>query len=135
MYLPQPTSGASPAPFRATFLHSFRFAWQGIVHVAQTQRNMRVHLAIAIAVMATAAILHISRLEWAVLIACTMIVIAAEMINTVVEALVDLAVDQYHPLAKIAKDAAAGAVLVTATGSAVIGIVILAPPLWHATGR
>jgi diacylglycerol kinase len=123
------------APGRAQFFESFRYAWQGIVYVVRTQRNVRVHLAAAILVLALAVLLHLSRIEIAVLVGCIMVVVAAEMVNTVAESIVDLVTDRYHPLAKVAKDAAAGAVLVTAIGSAVIGVLLLGPPLWHAVAR
>jgi diacylglycerol kinase len=96
---------------------------------------MRVHLAVAVAVLLFAALLRLPPIEVAVLLACISMVIAAEMVNTVTEAIVDLVTDQYHPLAKIAKDAAAGAVLVLAIGSALIGLLLLGPPLWHVVAR
>jgi diacylglycerol kinase len=135
MYLPQPVLRETTAPSRARFFQSFRFAWQGIVYVVRTQRNARVHLSIGVLVLALAVLLRVSRLEYAVLIGCSMVVIAAEMVNTVAESIVDLVTDRYHPLAKVAKDAAAGAVLVTAIGSAVIGVLLLGPPLWQALVR
>jgi diacylglycerol kinase len=122
-------------PGRAQFFESFRYAWQGIVYVVRTQRNVRVHLAAAVLVLVLAVLLHLSRIEIAVLVGCIMVVVAAEMVNTVAESIVDLVTDRYHHLAKVAKDAAAGAVLVTAIGSAVIGVLLLGPPLWHAVAR
>jgi diacylglycerol kinase len=120
------------APKSARFLESFSYAWQGIVYVVRTQRNARVHLGAAVIALGLAVALHLARIEIAVLVGCVMVVIAAEMVNTVAESIVDLVTDRYHPLAKVAKDAAAGAVLVTAIGSAVIGLLLLGPPLWHA---
>ncbi len=117
-----------------TLWASFAFAWQGIVHVVRTQRNMRVHLGAAAAVLAAAALLGVSRVELAVLLLCIMAVLSLEMLNTVVEAVVDLATEEYHPLAKIAKDVAAGAVLVTSIGAACIGLLILGPHLARALG-
>ena len=111
---------------------SFDYAWQGIGHVVRTQRNMRIHLAIAVAVLALATILGLATVEWAILLLCMVAVLVAEMLNTVVESIVDLVTAQYHPLAKVAKDVAAGAVLVTAIGSAGIGLLVLGPHLWHA---
>jgi diacylglycerol kinase len=94
-----------------------------------------VHLAAALVVLALALLLRLSRIEIAVLVGCIMVVVAAEMVNTVAESIVDLVTDRYHPLAKVAKDAAAGAVLVTAIGSTVIGVLLLGPPLWHVVMR
>jgi diacylglycerol kinase len=122
-------------PGRAQFFEGFRYAWQGIVYVVKTQRNVRVHLAAAVLVLVLAVLLRLSRIEVAVLVGCIMVVIAAEMVNTVAESIVDLVTDSYHPLAKVAKDAAAGAVLVTAIGSAVVGLLLLGPPLWHVLVR
>jgi len=141
----QPTPGEQPlaaeVPGKAAveggskLLPSFDYAWQGIVHVVCTQRNMRIHLAIAVAVLVLAATLGLAIVEWAILLLCMVAVIVAEMLNTVVESIVDLVTAQYHPLAKVAKDVAAGAVLVTAIGSAGIGLLVLGPHLWHALLR
>jgi diacylglycerol kinase len=114
------------------FLAGFIYAWAGIVYVVRTQRNMRFHIGVACTVVALATWLHLALLEWAILLGCILGVIVAEMLNTVVEAVVDLITDRYHPLAKIAKDVAAGAVLLSAIGSAGIGLLILGPHLWHA---
>jgi diacylglycerol kinase len=116
-------------------LSAFRFAWQGVLHVLSSQRNARIHLGVAAAVIAAALGARVSGLELAVLVLCITLVIGAEMMNTVVEAIVDLVSPGYHPLAKIAKDVAAGAVLVCAGGSAIIGLIIFVPQLWHALGH
>lgn len=119
---------------RGSLWASFAFAWQGIVYVVRTQRNMRIHLAVMVAVLVAAALFHLSRIELAILLLCILAVLALEMLNTVVEAVVDLATEEYHPLAKIAKDVAAGAVLVTAIGAACIGLLILLPHVGQALG-
>lgn len=119
---------------RDTLLASFRFAGQGIAYVIRTQRNMRIHLGVAGCVLALAGAVGVSRLELAVLLLCILAVLTLEMLNTVVEAVVDLATGEYHPLAKIAKDVAAGAVLVMSGGAAIIGLLILGPPLARAIG-
>jgi len=113
---------------------AFRFAALGIVYVLRTQRNMRIHVCAAGGVLILAALLGVSRVEVAVLLLCILAVLTLEMLNTVVEAVVDLASEQYHPLAKVAKDVAAGAVLVMAIGAAAIGLLILGPPLVQALG-
>jgi undecaprenol kinase len=130
-----PAPDALPAPARAAFLSSFRYAWRGLVYVVRSQRNMRVHLGAGLLVLVLAALLRLPPLAWAVLLLCITIVAVMEMLNTVVEATVDLATDRYHPLAKIAKDTAAGAVLVAAIGAALVGLLVLGPPLWHAVFR
>jgi diacylglycerol kinase len=133
--LARPDLRETTAPRRARFFESFGFAWQGIVYVVRTQRNARVHLGAAVVALLLALALHLGRLEIALLVACIMVVIAAEMVNTVAESIVDLVTDRFHPLAKVAKDAAAGAVLVTAIGSAAIGLLLLGPPLWQVVVR
>jgi diacylglycerol kinase len=112
------------------FLKSFSYAFEGIAHVVVTQRNMRVHLTVAIVIMLLGLWLGITTIEWA-LIALTMgVIFAAEMLNTVVESLVDLMSPDHHPLAKVAKDAAAGAVLLLAIFATLVGLFILGPRLW-----
>lgn len=132
-----PSSAAVPRGRQGLhpFLKGFTYAWSGITYVVRTQRNMRFHLCSACAVVALATLLHLALLEWAILLTCILGVIVAEMLNTIVEAVVDLITDRYHPLAKIAKDVAAGAVLLSAIGSAGIGLLILGPHLWHALFR
>jgi diacylglycerol kinase len=114
---------------------AFVFAWQGITYVVRTQRNMRIHLGVASTVLVLAGILRVSRVEMASLLLCIMAVTVLEMMNTVVEAVVDLVTEEYHPLAKIAKDVAAGAVLVSSIGAILVGLLILGPPLASAISR
>jgi diacylglycerol kinase len=101
-------------------------------HVLRTQRNARIHLSLALAVIVLGLWLGLSRIEWAIIVLTIGLVLAAEAFNTVAEAAVDLATDEYHPLAKIAKDVAAGAVLLMAITAAIVGLLILGPPLWAA---
>src|SRR5579884_1154189 len=127
----KPVLSAGPAsPSRATFLRSFVHAWDGIVYAFLTQRNARVHLAAAIGATALGIVLRLSAVEFALIALAIMAVMAAEMINTVVEALVDLVTSDYHPLARVAKDVAAGAVLLCAIFSVVIGLLVFGPHLW-----
>jgi diacylglycerol kinase len=117
-----------PIP-RNTFLRSFVFAFAGIVYTIRTQRNMRVHLGLGLAAAALALLLGLGPTEWAVLLVAMALVYCAEMLNTVVEAVVDLATEEYHDLAKVAKDVAAGAVLVAAIFAAGVGLFLFAPRL------
>jgi diacylglycerol kinase len=117
------------APQRAKFFASFVHAWNGMIYAFQTQRNARVHVALALVALTLGVALHLSAMEFAVIILAIVAVIAAEMINTVAEAIVDLVTDTYHPLAKVAKDVAAGAVLWSAIGAVAVGIVIFGPHL------
>ena len=114
---------------------SFVYAWTGVVHVLHSQRNARVHLTVAGLVVLAALILRVSSSEAALLVVMIALVIAFEMLNTVVEAIVDLVTDEYHPLAKIAKDVAAGAVLVMAIGAAGVGLLVLGPHLLRLLAR
>lgn len=114
----------------AKFIASFGYAFQGLWYALRTQRNIRVHLAVAIVVTIAGVFLRISALEFAMLYVAITGVFIAEMFNTVCEICVDLAQPDYHPLAKIAKDVAAGAVLLSAMLAVAIGIFVLGPHLW-----
>lgn len=112
-----------------TLLLSFRYAFWGIRHLLFSQRNAQIHLAIGMLAVAAGVVLGISRVEWAVLVLTCALVLAAEGANTAIEAVVDIAAPEYHPLAKIAKDVAAGAVLLTAIAAVIVGLIIFGPPL------
>jgi len=108
---------------------SFFYAFQGWLYVLRTQPNAWIHAFITVVVLVLAFWLDISRQEWAILILTFMAVWIAEFLNTAIEGIVDLASPEFHPLAKIAKDVAAAAVLVGALGAVFIGLLILGPPL------
>ncbi|MFD2369706.1 diacylglycerol kinase family protein [Brevibacillus sp. GCM10020057] len=112
-------------------VRSFSYALQGIVHTVKTQRNMQIHVAAAVIVLAAAWWLHIPRSDVLLVFFSIALVIALELVNTAIEAAVDLASPEWHGTAKIAKDASAGAVLVAAVVSAVIGVMIFGPPLYQ----
>lgn len=109
---------------------SFSFALAGLRYVIRTQRNARVHLLIAAAVVVLGLFLGVSAVEWAILALAMGLVLAGEMGNTVVETVVDLASPEFHELARVAKDVAASTVLVTALTAVAVGLFILGPPLW-----
>ncbi len=113
-----------------SLLSSFKHAFDGVRYVLVQERNARIHFCVAIGVVALAAILHLDVSRWALLLLAIGLVFTAEMVNTAVEILVDLAVQQIHPMAKAAKDVAAGAVLLMAVVEVVIGIIVLSPPLF-----
>jgi diacylglycerol kinase len=116
---------------RATSLwKSFGYALEGLRHAVRTQRNLRIHLAIAALVVGVGVFLDLPLRDWAVLALTIGAVLTGELINTVVEAVVDLASPEYHDLAKVAKDVAAGTVLVMALTAISVGLLILGPPLW-----
>ncbi len=109
---------------------SFRYAWAGIVYSFQTQRNFRIHVSVCTLVITLSIFLKLSAVEIAVIGITSGLVLALELINTAIESLVDLTVKQtYHELAKIAKDCAAGAVLVSALVAILVGGILLIPPL------
>lgn len=108
---------------------SFKNAFSGINHAFKTQPNFRIHCLIAIAVIIISVELQISQSEWAVIALTIVWVLLTEMINTTVESMVDLITDEYHAQAKVAKDVAAGAVLLGAIGAIVIALIILLPKL------
>jgi len=109
---------------------SFRFAFSGLWYALRTQRNVRIHLAIAAAAVVLGLWLGLSSTRWAVLALTIGFVLASEMLNTVAETLVDLVSPGYHPLAKVIKDVTAAAVLLAAIISVIVGLLVLGPPLW-----
>jgi diacylglycerol kinase (ATP) len=111
-------------------LDSFRFAFSGLWYALRTQRNTRIHLTIAAAVVALGLWLGLPLTQWAVLMLTIGFVLVSEMLNTVAETLVDLVSPRYHPLARVIKDMTAGAVLLTAIVSVIVGLLVLGPPLW-----
>ena len=114
---------------RQSLPHAFRNAWAGLCAAVRTQRNMRIHLAAAAAAVAAGAFFGLSGLEWAILAISCALVLAFEAMNTALESAVDLVSPQFHPLAKRAKDCAAGAVLTASISSLVVGGIIFIPKL------
>lgn len=112
-----------------TLAESFRYAWQGLVYAWSTQRNMRIHAAAAAGAIALGAWLDVGRMGMAALTMAAAVVLFAELLNTALEAAVDLATKELHPLARQAKNVAAGAVLVTAIAAAAVGWLVLGGPL------
>ena len=119
-----------PKPSQQDLLSSIRHAVEGLTYVLSAERNARIHLVAAVVVTVVSLWLRLPRVEWALVIAAIGLVFAGEMLNTVVELTIDLITPEQHPLAKHAKDVAAGAILVAAIAAAVIGIMILGPRLW-----
>ncbi len=121
----------NPPPRARTFWQSLAFAFAGVRHALHSQRNLRIHFGFAALAVILGFALRISRAEWAVVVALIALVIGLELLNTSIEALVDLASPSFHPLAKTAKDTAAGAILLVALGSAAAGLIIFLPRLWR----
>lgn len=111
-------------------LKSFQYAFEGWWYVLRTQRNAWIHALISTVVVGVALWLGLSPGDWALLILTMMIVWMAEFTNTAIEAIVDMTMPRPHPLAKVAKDVSAATVLVGAIGAALIGFLVLGPPLW-----
>jgi diacylglycerol kinase (ATP) len=107
-----------------TILESFNVAVEGVIHVLRTQRNMRIHFALAGAVLVAALALGVEKLELIALLIAICFVLVAEMINTAVEAAVDVSSTSFDPMAKLAKDIAAGAVLISAVNALAVGYLI-----------
>lgn len=114
---------------------TFRHAWEGIVYAFRTQINMRVHVAATLLVGIMGYILHISAIDWLFVITAMALVLVAEMINTAIETTVDLISPEFHPLAKIAKDTAAGAVLMAAVFAVIVGCLVFYEPVMHIAGQ
>jgi diacylglycerol kinase (ATP) len=109
---------------------SFKYAWAGITYSFQTQRNFRIHVSVCALAIALATFLHLQAIEVAIIGITSGLVLALELLNTAIESLVDLTVKQtYHELAKIAKDCAAGAVLVSALVAVFVAATLLLPRL------
>jgi diacylglycerol kinase len=116
-------------------IRSFYHAFTGISYSLRTQANLRIHFMAAIAVVIAGLLLQISTVEWAILTVTIMIVMSAELGNTAIEAVVDRVGSEPHPLSKIAKDTAAGAVLIGAIGSVIVGLLIFGPKLLALVAR
>lgn len=110
-------------------LRSFGYAFTGLAVLLRTQRNARIHTAAVLVVIGVGLLLRLSRIEWlAVTLICTL-VLCLEAVNTALEAVVDLASPELHPLARRAKDVAAAAVLLAALGALVIAALLVLPRL------
>ena len=107
-----------------TILDSFNFAFEGIIHVLRTQRNLRIHFAVAVAVLIFALIVDVTKMELIALLISVTFVLIAEMLNTAVEAAIDIATTSFDPMAKLAKDIAAGAVLIAAINAIAVGYIV-----------
>ncbi|MGI5848662.1 MAG: diacylglycerol kinase family protein [Christensenellales bacterium] len=108
-------------------LRSFKFAIRGIISAVLYGKNLRIMLVFFSVVIAASIFFDLSGLEWAVILVCSAGVISTEMINTAIETVINMITSEYKPLAKIAKDIAAGAVLVFSIVSAAVGLIIFVP--------
>jgi diacylglycerol kinase (ATP) len=109
---------------RRSLLHSFNWAFEGIVHALRYERNMQIHFALAVLVMLAALFLSLTRIEIVALLVAISFVLIAEMLNTAIEQLMDMVTDEHDPRAKVAKDVAAGAVLVAAVNAVAVAYLV-----------
>ena len=108
-------------------INSFKYAFKGIGSAFLTERNMKIHVTMMVLVIICGILFKISVLEWFICIACFGIVIGGEMFNTAIEQVVNIAMPEKDPRAKLAKDVSAGGVLVLALAAATIGLIIFVP--------
>jgi diacylglycerol kinase (ATP) len=118
-----------PAGRQQAVARSFEHAYRGMIYAVRTQRNMRFHVVVAVLVLVASLFVGVSKLELAVLVLTILLVFVTELFNTAMEFVVDLATKEYHPLAKLAKDVSAGAVLVSSVGAVLVGYLLLADDL------
>jgi diacylglycerol kinase (ATP) len=119
-------------PKSRSIIWSFNYAIEGMVYALRTQRNMRIHVAAAVLTLCASLVLGVDRISLAAIVFAISLVFVAELINTAIEAAVDVATDRYDPLAKVAKDVSAGAVLIAAMNALVVAYLVLFVPLTRA---
>jgi diacylglycerol kinase (ATP) len=120
---------------RPSILESFNFAFEGVIHVLRTQRNMRIHFLIAIVVLVWALAAGVSKLELIALLLAISFVLITEMVNTAVEAAIDIATTSFDPMAKLAKDIVAGAVLIASANAIAVGYLVFSGKVADNTTR
>lgn len=127
---------SAPSPGRApTLLDSFNYAFEGIIHVLRTQRNLRIHFLIAIVVIGAAIALGVDRIEMILLLLATAFVLVAEMLNSAIEGAIDVSTTSFDPNAKLAKDVAAGAVLIASVTAIGVGYLVFAHAAANGSSR
>jgi diacylglycerol kinase (ATP) len=114
---------------------SFNFAFEGIIHVLRTQRNMRIHFVVAVVVLVVAVVANVTKLELIALLISITFVLIAEMFNTALEGAIDVATSSFDPLAKLAKDTAAGAVLIATINAVAVGYLVFSGKTAQKTSR
>ncbi|MBR5328614.1 MAG: diacylglycerol kinase family protein [Firmicutes bacterium] len=113
-----------------SFWESFGYAREGLKHCIRSERNFRIHMVMGVIAFTLGVVLQLTRAELAILLLLIGLVLIAEMLNTALENLVDLCTEDYHPLAKVVKDVAAGAVLLLCIVAVLIGIIIFVPHIF-----
>ncbi|HHW01550.1 MAG TPA: diacylglycerol kinase [Thermoanaerobacterales bacterium] len=117
-----------------TLLESFKYAVSGTIYSFKTQRNIRIHFLTGLAVLLASTFIDFGTVELLIIFFTIALVIITEMINTAIETTVDMVTKEYHPLAEIAKNVAAGAVLVSAINAVMVGYLIFFKRLYHLAG-
>ena len=112
-----------------TFIRSFGYAIEGFRTAVATERNIKVQLLVGVLAIVAGVVLRIDALSWVLVLLCIGLVLFAELVNTSIEAIVDLATKDLHPLAKRAKDIAAASVFTLSITAAVVGIIVFARAL------
>jgi diacylglycerol kinase (ATP) len=107
-------------------IDSMNYAAEGVIHVLRTQRNLRIHFGVAVVVLVAAIVVNVTKFELLALLISITFVLIAEMLNSAVEAAIDIATTSFDPMAKLAKDIAAGAVLIAAINALVVGYIVFA---------
>src|SRR3954462_5325119 len=122
-----PRRSPPPAPGRApSLIDSFNYAFEGIIHVLRTQRNLRIHFVVAVAVLIAALVVNVSKIELIALLLSITFVLIAEMLNSAIEGAIDATTTSFDPNAKLAKDVAAGAVLIASVNALAVGYLVFA---------
>ena len=109
------------------FVNSFTYPLKGLRYAYKNEQNLAVDVGIALIVLIFGFLFKINKYEWAILVLTIGLVISCELLNTAIEAVVDLVTEEYHPLAKVAKDTSAAAVLVFAMVAVIVGLIIFIP--------
>ncbi|MGD6774492.1 MULTISPECIES: diacylglycerol kinase family protein [Bacillaceae] len=113
--------------YRGSFTSSFSYAFEGLRFVLRTERNIKFHVFIAVVMISMSLFFQITKVEWLILFLVIGGMFVIEIINTAIENVVDLVTEEFHPLAKTAKDVAASAALVFACISVIIGVILFGP--------
>lgn len=112
---------------KRSLIHSFKYAFEGVLFSVRHNRNLRIHIAVAVLVIAASVFFRVNAFEMGILGIMILLVICLEMINSAIEEMVDLIIQEHRQQAKIAKDVSAGMVLVASIGSVIVGILVFAP--------
>lgn len=116
-------------------IDSMNYAFEGVIHVLRTQRNLRIHFAVAAVVLVAAIVVNVTKFELLALLISITFVLIAEMLNSAVEAAIDIATTSFDPMAKLAKDIAAGAVLIAAINALLVGYIVFADKISNRSSK